>query len=169
MRKGISQLDLQTAFSGLSREVAAGRIGRKSASTLAYLGLVLFQSDQMITEDEFRAAAGSRWSHIRALLDDAATAPTTIAALSMLLPPPKLLATPLTDLDPMPTSSKSNHSATYTINFVIFFPFSYFRIRCGHTLPVIVNHPPLPNPLDPPLTPPHCALLLLVPQCIHGA
>ena len=92
MRKGISQLDLQTAFSGLSREVAAGRIGRKSASTLAYLGLVLFQSDQMITEDEFRAAAGSRWSHIRALLDDdptTATAPTTIAALSMLSPTAK--------------------------------------------------------------------------------
>ena len=71
MRKGVSQIDLQSAFSGLSHEVAAGRIGRKSASTLAYLGLVLFQSDQMITEDEFRAAAGSRSSRIRALLDEA--------------------------------------------------------------------------------------------------
>jgi hypothetical protein len=58
MRKGVSQIDLQNAFSGLSHEVAAGRIGRKTASTLAYLGLVLFQSDQMITENEFRAAAG---------------------------------------------------------------------------------------------------------------
>ena len=70
MRKGVSQIDLQNAFSGLSREVAAGRVGRKAATTLAYLGLVLFQSDQMITEDEFRAAAGPRWSHICALLDD---------------------------------------------------------------------------------------------------
>ncbi len=66
MRKGVSQVDLQNAFSGLSREVAAGRIGRKAASTLAYLGLVLFQSDQMITEDEFRAAAGPPLeSHLR--------------------------------------------------------------------------------------------------------
>jgi hypothetical protein len=70
MRKGVSQLDLQNAFSGLSHEVAAGRVGRKTASTLAYLGLVLFQSDQLITENEFRAAAGPRWDYISALLDD---------------------------------------------------------------------------------------------------
>ncbi len=76
----------------------------------------------------------------------------------MSLPPTKLLATPLTDLDPISTSSKSNHSATYTFNFVIFFPFSYFRIRGGHTPPVIVNHPPpvqptLPSPYPRPIAP----------------
>ena len=71
----------------------------------------------------------------------------------MSLPRLQLLATPLADLDSMPSSAKSNHSATYTINFVILFPFSYFRIRGGQTPPVIVNQPPPPNPLDPPLTP----------------
>jgi hypothetical protein len=70
MRKGVSQLDLQNAFSGLSHEVAAGRVGRKTASTLAYLGLVLFQSDQLITENEFRAAAGPRWDYIHEFFDE---------------------------------------------------------------------------------------------------
>ncbi len=66
MRKGVSQVDLQNAFSGLSHEVAAGRIGRKSATTLAYLGLVLFQSDQMITEDEIsRRCRSPLESHLR--------------------------------------------------------------------------------------------------------
>jgi hypothetical protein len=69
MRKGVSEVDLHNALAALSREVVARRMGRKRAATLAYLGLVLFQSDQMITEKELRTGAGPRWDHIRALLD----------------------------------------------------------------------------------------------------
>ncbi|HEY1469844.1 MAG TPA: hypothetical protein VGF61_12435 [Candidatus Acidoferrum sp.] len=70
MRKGVREIDLHNALSALSREVAARRMGRKRAATLAYLGRVLFQSDQMITEDELRAGAGPRWDRIHALLDE---------------------------------------------------------------------------------------------------
>jgi len=46
----------------------------------ALLVLVLFQSDQMITEKEIRTGAGARWDRIRALLNarDPATDDRTI-------------------------------------------------------------------------------------------
>ena len=56
MRKGVSEVEL--------------RMGRKKAATLIYLGLVLFRSDQMITEKKIRTGAGPCWDRIRALLDD---------------------------------------------------------------------------------------------------
>jgi hypothetical protein len=70
MRKCVSEIDLYNALSALSREVAARRMGRKRAASLAYLSHALFQSDQMITEKELRTGAGPQWDRIRALLDD---------------------------------------------------------------------------------------------------
>jgi hypothetical protein len=58
MRKCVSEIDLYNALSALAREVAARRMGRKRAATLAYLSHALFQSDQMITEKELRTGAG---------------------------------------------------------------------------------------------------------------
>jgi len=61
MRKGVFEVEL--------------RMGRKKAATLIYLGLVLFRSDQMITEKKIRTGAGPCWDRIRALDDrDPATA-----------------------------------------------------------------------------------------------
>jgi hypothetical protein len=70
MRKCVSEIDLYNALSALARELAARRMGRKRAATLAYLSHALFQSDQMITEKELRTGAGPQWDRIRALLDD---------------------------------------------------------------------------------------------------
>jgi hypothetical protein len=70
MRKGVTEADLHNALSALSRAVAARRMSRQKAATLAYLGLVLFQSDQLATQEEFRTGAGPCWDRVHALLDE---------------------------------------------------------------------------------------------------
>jgi hypothetical protein len=105
MRKCVSEIDLYNALSALSREVAARRMGRKRAASLAYLSHALFQSDQMITEKELRTGAGPR-----ALLDDRDPATTTGPSISH--PWKQLLTIPLATLTPMPAPANSNHSAT---------------------------------------------------------
>jgi hypothetical protein len=103
MRKCVSEIDLYNALSALSREVAARRMGRKRAATLAYLSRALFQSDQMITEKEVRTGGGPQWDRIRALLDD-----RTIDISPVETTPHD----PSRYLTPMPAPANSNHSAT---------------------------------------------------------
>ena len=78
MRKGVSEVEL--------------RMGRKKAATLVYLGLVLFRSDQMITEKKIRTGAGPCCDRIRALLDD--RDPAT-GVLTSCLPSPQASIVPL--------------------------------------------------------------------------
>jgi hypothetical protein len=68
MRKGVSEVEL--------------RMGR----------MVLFRSDQMITEKKIRTGAGPCWDRIRALLDD--RDPAT-GVLTSCLPSPQASIVPL--------------------------------------------------------------------------
>ena len=71
MRKGVSEVEL--------------RMGR----------MVLFRSDQMITEKKIRTGAGPCWDRIRALLDD--RDPAT-GVLKSCLPSPQASIVPLQQL-----------------------------------------------------------------------
>jgi hypothetical protein len=64
----------------------------KKAATLVYLGMVLFRSEQMITEKKIRTVAGPRWDRIRVLLDDR---DPFIDVLTSCLPSPQASIAPL--------------------------------------------------------------------------
>jgi hypothetical protein len=96
MRKGVSEADLHNALTALSRAVVSRRMSRQKAATLAYLGLVLFQSDQLITQRSFalaRVHAGIVFAHF--WTSAPSMFPLSLRADTMLRP------------------AKSNHSATY--------------------------------------------------------
>jgi hypothetical protein len=92
MRKGVSEVEL--------------RMGRKKAATLIYLGLVLFRSDQMITEKKIRTGAGPCWDPF---------APSTTVT-----PPPRA--------DVMPAIPSSfNRSSTQNSPLAILCLFNHLR------------------------------------------
>jgi hypothetical protein len=69
LEQGFSESNIHHAMAAVSSAIAAQRIDYSRAAVLDRLGKLMLQTDQLCTDEQFRAASGPRWDRIRNIID----------------------------------------------------------------------------------------------------